>query len=57
VLQLIEQNPFPGHPPRYIRAMVYRYRFTKFYERRQTGNWWKRELLGEYFPPISLRGQ
>ena len=57
VLQLIEQNPFPGHPPKYLRAMVYRYRFTNFGERRQTGNWWKRELLGTYFPPISLRGQ
>ena len=57
VLQLIEQNPFPGQPPRYIRAMVYRYRFTDFDERRQTGNWWKRESRGTYFPPISLRGQ
>jgi Lipase maturation factor/DCC1-like thiol-disulfide oxidoreductase len=57
VLQLIEQNPFPGQPPKYMRAMVYRYRFTNFDERRQTGNWWKRELLGTYFPTISLRGQ
>ena len=55
VLQLIEQNPFPGQPPKYIRAMVYQYRFTNFDERRQTGNWWKRELLGTYVPPISLR--
>jgi hypothetical protein len=57
VLQLIEQNPFPGQPPKYIRAIVYRYRFTDFDQRRQTGNWWKRELLGDYVPPISLRGQ
>jgi hypothetical protein len=57
VLQLIEQNPFPGQPPKHIRAMVYRYRFTNFDERRQSGNWWKSELLGNYLPPISLRGQ
>ena len=57
VLELIERNPFPGQPPAYIRAMVYQYRFTNFDERRQTGNWWKRESLGTYFPPISLRGQ
>ena len=57
MLQLIEQNPFPGQPPKYIRAMVYQYRFTNFDERRRTGNWWKRELLGTYLPPISLRGQ
>lgn len=55
VLHLIEQNPFPGQPPKYIRAMVYQYRFTNFDEWRQTGNWWKRELLGTYVPPISLR--
>jgi predicted DCC family thiol-disulfide oxidoreductase YuxK len=57
VLQLIEQNPFPAQPPKYIRAMIYRYRFTDFDERRRTGNWWKRESLGTYFPPVSLRGQ
>jgi lipase maturation factor 1 len=57
VLDLIEENPFGGKPPQYIRAMVYDYRFTNFDERRQTGNWWKRELKGEYFPPVSLRPQ
>ncbi len=55
VLDLIEENPFGSQPPKYIRAMVYDYRFTNFDERRQTGNWWKRELKGEYFPPVSLR--
>ncbi len=55
VLELIEHNPFAGKPPKYIRAMVYDYRFTTFEERRKTGNWWKRELKGAYFPPISLR--
>jgi len=55
VLELIDHNPFAGKPPKYIRAMVYDYRFTTFEERRKTGNWWKRELKGAYFPPISLR--
>jgi hypothetical protein len=57
VLDLLEQNPFAGKPPRYVRAMVYDYRFTTFEERRQTGNWWKREPKGTYFPPMSLRNQ
>jgi hypothetical protein len=57
VLELLDQNPFGGTPPKYIRAMVYDYRFTTFDERRQTGNWWKRELKGTYFPSISLRQQ
>jgi predicted DCC family thiol-disulfide oxidoreductase YuxK len=55
VLALLEKNPFPKHPPRYIRAELYEYRFTNFAERRATGAWWKRELIGEYLPPVSLR--
>jgi lipase maturation factor 1 len=57
VLELLERNPFAGKPPKYIRAIVYDYQFTTSEERRKTGNWWKRELKGTYFPPISLRNQ
>jgi lipase maturation factor 1 len=53
-LALLEKNPFPNAPPKYIRAQLYEYRFTTRAERRETGNWWKRELKGEYLPPISL---
>jgi predicted DCC family thiol-disulfide oxidoreductase YuxK len=55
VIQLLERNPFPETPPRYIRATFYRYRFTTSAERQKTGAWWKREELGEYLPPVSLR--
>ncbi|HEX5398225.1 MAG TPA: lipase maturation factor family protein, partial [Verrucomicrobiae bacterium] len=55
VLALLEKNPFPGHPPRYIRAELYDYHFTNFAERRATGAWWKRKKVGEYLPPISFR--
>ena len=54
VLALLEKNPFPAKPPRYIRAELYNYQFTTFAERRATGDWWKREYLGEYLPPVSL---
>ncbi len=54
VLALLEKNPFPNKPPRYIRAEVYNYQFTGFAERRATGAWWKREFVGEYLPPVSL---
>lgn len=47
-------NPFPDQPPKYIRAQYYRYRFTTPTERRATGAWWHRELVGEYLPPLSL---
>ena len=34
VLGLLDKNPFPNHPPRYVRAEFYDYRFTNFAERR-----------------------
>jgi len=51
---LLRRNPFPDKPPRYIRAMFYRYRFTTVDERHQIGAWWKREELREYLPALSL---
>jgi hypothetical protein len=48
-LRLLAHNPFPGAPPRQIRALLYQYRFTDARERAQSGAWWKREYLGEYF--------
>lgn len=54
VLNLLSGNPFPGRPPKLIRASLYRYRFTGFREHSQTGAWWKREYIGTYFPPRSL---
>ena len=56
VVALVAKNPFPASPPRYIRAQLYEYQFTTYGERRATGNWWKRELKGEYLPAVSLRG-
>jgi hypothetical protein len=55
VLGLLAHNPFPGAPPRYIRAVVYDYRFTDSAERRRTGAWWHREEKATYLPAISLR--
>jgi predicted DCC family thiol-disulfide oxidoreductase YuxK len=51
---LFANNPFADKPPRYIRAMFYRYRFTTVEELRRTGAWWKREELREYLPTVSL---
>ena len=55
VLGLLRTNPFPDRPPRSIRAVCYRYRFTTPDERRRTGRWWNRELLGVCSPAVSLR--
>jgi len=54
-LALLRRNPFPDAPPRYVRATLYRYRFTTRGERRESGDWWRREWIGEYTPPIALR--
>jgi hypothetical protein len=43
-----------GHPPKFVRALLYRYRFTTQQEKRATGMWWKRSLVREYLPPVSL---
>jgi hypothetical protein len=54
-LALLRHDPFGGEAPRFVRARLYRYRFTTAAERRATGAWWHRELLGDYLPPVSLR--
>jgi Lipase maturation factor len=53
-LKLLGHNPFPDRPPAFVRARLYRYRFTTPAERRQTGAWWSRDLVGEYLPPLRL---
>ena len=55
VLGLLGRNPFPQAPPKYMRALIYNYRFTGWDERWAQGNWWKRELLGSYFPTVTLK--
>jgi len=54
-LRLLRVNPFPAAPPARVRALLYRYRFTTRRERRETGAWWHRELVGPYGPPVSRR--
>ncbi len=55
VTSLLAQNPFPDYPPRYVRALLYDYRFTTREERMVDGAWWHRELIGEYAPLMSLQ--
>jgi hypothetical protein len=55
VLGLLRSNPFPEHPPKWIRAQLYRYEFTTRDEHRRSGAWWTRSLAGPYFPEVRLR--
>ena len=55
VTRLLARNPFPDKPPKYVRAILYKYQFTTSEERRATGAWWKRREIGEFFPEAALR--
>src|SRR5436190_20871282 len=54
VTHLLARNPFPEKPPKYVRAILFNYRFTTSEERRVSGAWWKRREIGEFFPEASL---
>lgn len=53
-LRLLRRDPFDGERPAWVRARLYRYRFTTRAERRETGAWWHRELIGDYLPARTL---
>jgi hypothetical protein len=55
VLHLLANNPFPGHPPRYMQATLWDYHFTDFKTRAAHGGWWRRQIIGPYCPPVSLK--
>jgi hypothetical protein len=55
VRALLAHDPFPERPPRYVRAVLYDYRFTDLATVRREGAWWRREPRGVYAPPVSLR--
>ncbi|HEX3821156.1 MAG TPA: lipase maturation factor family protein [Candidatus Sulfotelmatobacter sp.] len=52
VLALFASNPFTEHPPREVRAVLWQYWFTTMAEKRSTGRWWRRQLIGLYAPTI-----
>ena len=53
-LSLLGSDPFGGEPPERVRVLRYRYRFTAPDERAETGDWWSRELVGTFVPPVGL---
>jgi len=55
VMAIFKHNPFPDDPPASVRARFYEYTFTSIEERKKTGKCWNRSLVGEYFPPISIK--
>ena len=50
VSTLFARDPFRDGPPRYVRVLLYRYRFHR--PRAAGEPWWDRELVGEWLPPM-----
>ncbi|NMH65730.1 lipase maturation factor family protein [Shewanella salipaludis] len=66
VLALFEAAPFQNQvqtregiltaqPPRLVRARLYNYRFSNRRERSDTGAWWQRREIGNYFPAVQFK--
>lgn len=55
VTGLFARNPFPDHAPGFVRARFYEYHFTTPGQRKKTGDIWKRRLVAEYYPAVSLK--
>ncbi|MFF2850957.1 lipase maturation factor family protein [Streptomyces sp. NPDC058001] len=54
-LRLLHRSPFPPDaPPVYVRARLYRYRFTTWRELRATGACWERTYVRDFLPPTRL---
>ncbi|MFJ5259936.1 lipase maturation factor family protein [Streptomyces sp. NPDC088387] len=56
-LRLLRRSPFPPDaPPRFVRARLFRYRYTTWRELRATGACWERTFVREYLPPTRPAG-
>ncbi len=53
-LALLRVDPFPERGPRFVRARLYRYRFSTPEERRQAKVWWVRTPVQVLVPPVTL---
>jgi hypothetical protein len=51
-VSLFAGNPFAGKSPRFIRAVLYRYKFAK--PGNPQGLWWTREPIGNWIPVLSV---
>jgi len=51
-VSLFAANPFSGKPPRFIRAVLYQYKFAK--PGNPQGLYWTREQIGDWIPATSV---
>ena len=56
VSALLDVDPFAGHPPRFLRATLYSYRFARRGDA-ESALWWVRDPIGPYTPVLSQSSQ
>jgi hypothetical protein len=49
---LLASDPFGDAPPRFLRAVLYEYRFSDPAQARRGGEWWERRRLGLFCPVV-----
>jgi predicted DCC family thiol-disulfide oxidoreductase YuxK len=54
VTALFAEHPFADAPPKYVRALLYDYRFADARSPGPQRQWWVRRLDGTYYPSTSL---
>jgi hypothetical protein len=57
VISRFEADPFPDHPPTVVRMRRYRLAFVDRETHRETGNYWRKESVGDYLPAVYLTAQ
>jgi hypothetical protein len=57
VMALFRGDPFADRPPTLVRMPVYVFIFTDLATYRRTGNYWRKEYVGDYALPIYLNGR
>jgi len=55
ILGLFANNPFMDKPPKFIRAVLYRYQFVN--PGNPQGGWWSRERKGLWMRPMNVNDQ
>ena len=55
VLSLLETNPFPEDPPKFLRALKYPYEFSDWKTLRERDEWWRRGDPVIYLPVVGTR--
>jgi hypothetical protein len=55
VLALLQSNPFASMAPRYIRSVLYQYRFNEWDDWKSKNAFWTRERIRPFCPALALR--